>query len=147
MKQPFTSVYAHNRKRSSTFATINNEDSMTQQDDAHETDINVIMKKYGGQGGNYPTVVGTPLSGDFTQVGGYREMVERIKAADDAFQEIPAKMRERFNNDPEKFMEFIRDKDNLPEMRKLGLALPEKEPTPEPAPIKVVVTNPEPPKP
>lgn len=139
----FRSPYFHTREDSKKFATINNEESLTQQSDAVDCDINVIMKKY-AKTGQLPVVQLQPLYGDFTGVDDFRSMQDKIKAANDAFAAIPANIRKRFNNDPHEFIKFAADKDNLPELRKLGLADPEKPVPKEPDPIKVIVTNPDP---
>lgn len=141
----FTTPYSHNRDRSIFFGTNNTEESLTQQSDAEDCDINVIMKKY-ARTGQLPVVQLQPLYGDFSEVDDFRGMQDKIKAANDAFAEIPAHIRKRFNNDPQEFINFATDKENLPELRKLGLANPEIPAPVEPPPIKVVVTNPEQPK-
>lgn len=138
--QPFTSLYTHNDERSKLFATVNNEESMTQQDDAQDCDINVIMKRYGGTG-QLPVQVREPLYGDFTTASDYRTMLDTIRATEEAWGEIPAEVRDRFNNDPEKFMDFINDEKNLDEARKLGLALPEPPPPTPPEPMLVRVVE------
>lgn len=116
---------------------------MTQQGDASEADINVIVGRF-LKTGQLPQVQSQPLYGDFTNADDFRSMQDKLKAANDAFSEIPAKIRSRFNNDPAEFIEFASNKDNLPELRKLGLAPEEPPPTKEPDPIKVIVTNPDP---
>lgn len=114
--------------------TVNNEPSMTQESDAMETDINFIVKRFGVTG-QLPQVNMQPLYGDFTDVGDYRTAVERINAANTAFMGLPAETRKRFDNDPQKFVDFATNKDNLEELRKMGLAPPAPEPTiKEPAP-------------
>lgn len=141
--QPFTSLYEHTRKRSATFATVNNQESLTQQSDAAETDINVIMKRY-GPSGQLPNVQQQPIYGDFTGDLSYRTMVEKIKAADEAFQDVPADIRGRFENDPARWIDFVNDEKNLPELRRMGLAEPEKitPPPPEPMLVRVVADPP-----
>lgn len=124
------------------FSTINNEDSLTQQSDAEECDINIIMKKFSG--GQLPTAVGQPLYGDFSDGADYRTMVERIQNANDAFNELPADTRYFFHNDPARFMDFVQDEKNLPKLRELGLAMPEAPPPTEPEPQRVVIVNPTP---
>lgn len=143
--QPFTSLYTHNRERSKTFSTANTEESMTQKGDAAEADINVIMKRY-QPGAPLPQVTQQPIYGDFTEIGDYRSMVEKINAANEAFNQVPAHIRRRFGNDPQEFMNFVHNKDNLDELRKLGLANPEPTPPPKPAPMEVIITNPPDPK-
>lgn len=117
------------------YATVNLEESLTQQSDMEETDINVIMEKYRVTG-QVPGVVQPAMYGDFSGNLSYRDAVERVKEANDAWAEIPAKIRRRFANDPQEFMNFVNDPENLPEMRKMGLAKPEPivQNTPAPAP-------------
>lgn len=141
----FTSLYKHDRERSASFATVNNEESVTQQDDATEADINVIVGRF-IKTGQLPNVTMQPLSGDFVTAPDFRDIQERLRIANEAFAEVPAEIRKRFGNDPAEFIDFASKKENLPELRKLGLAMPEKAPPKEPDPIKVIVTNPEPPK-
>lgn len=100
--------------------TENHEEDMTQQSDMAECDINVIMSKYGGTG-QLPQVLDHPQYGDFTEVGDFRTMVETVRAAEEAFAGLPAKVRNRFHNDPEEMMEFLGDPDNRDEAVKLGL--------------------------
>lgn len=119
------------------------EDTLVQQNMAGETDINNIMAKYQKTGllthvaryaGNY---------GDFSEVPDYKTGVERVMAAEEMFMSLPAKIRDRFNNDPGKFIEFATDEKNLEEMRSMGLA-PEAPMPPEPQLVKVVAEPEEP---
>lgn len=142
----FTSNYRHDRTRSQRFATNNTLPSLTQQSDADETDINIIVKKY-VKGAGLPNVTQQPIYGDFTGDGyTYREMVEKIQAADAAFQEIPADIRGRFENDPNRWMQFVNDPKNIDELRRMGLAEPEKTPAPPPEPMLVRVVQDPPPQ-
>lgn len=108
-------------------ATFNTEESLTNQADAQEADINIIVKKYGITG-QMPQVTGlTPLYGDFTNADDYRTMLEKVNAAKDAFQQIPAHIRKEFDNDPAKFVQFAADKKNIEKLREWKLAVPKKE--------------------
>lgn len=70
-----------------------------------------------------------PQYGDIPAIE-YQEALNIIIAAEDAFAELPSSIRKRFNNNPEEFLEFVQDPDNLEEARKLGLAsLPPVQPT------------------
>ena len=42
--------------------------------------------------------------------------------------QLPAKARARFQNDPQQFMEFMNDEENIAEAIKLGLATKREEP-------------------
>lgn len=113
------------------------EESLTQQHMQAETDVNNIMAKY--QKHQIITHVSKYAGeyGDFSGVPDYREGLERIMAAEEMFQSLPAKIRDRFANDPANFIEFATNAENLPELRKMGLAPPEAEP-PKPQLVQVV---------
>lgn len=94
-----------------------------QQSAKEECDINTIVRRFGVTG-QLPLVAHVPNYGDFTGVDDYQSALEALKAADDAFMQMPAEVRKRFNNDPGVFVDFCSDPANLEEMRKLGLAPP-----------------------
>ena len=45
-----------------------------------------------------------------------------VASANSLFAGLPSTIREKFENDPAKFLEFAQDEENLDEMRKMGLA-------------------------
>lgn len=125
----FANAYTPKAERADPrWVTVNEEPTMTQQSDANETDINVIMAKY-QQTGQLPRVLTEPLFGDFTDAPDYRTAVETINAANAAFMEIPAKIRAQFGNDPAEFMKFAGDPKNKEELQKLGLLKDAPKPT------------------
>lgn len=118
----FATAYMGHPKRQ--WATLNTEESMTNQSDANETNINLIVAKY-LKTGMIPQVSKLqPLYGDFTQIGSYTDALETIRAAQDAFMEVPAKIREQFGNDPARFIEYVHDPKNIDQLRAWGLANP-----------------------
>lgn len=141
----FRTAYNHDRAISALFATINTEDSMTQQDDAKGCDINIIVKQF-TKSGQLPQIQETPLGGDFTNALDFRACQDKLKEANDAFLLVPAHIRKRFNNDAAEYIQFASNEENLDELRKLGLAKPAAPPPKEPEPMKVIITNPEIPK-
>lgn len=92
----------------------------TKQDMKDECDINRIMarfqktgavshvKEYGGQYGFAPAVT-------------FHESVEIVRKAQEMFDDLPSKLRKKFDNDPEKFLAFVQDEKNADEMLELGL--------------------------
>jgi len=112
------------------YATNNTEPSMTQVADASETNINIIMAKY-QKTGQLPRVLVEPLFGDFTEAPDYRQAVEAVNAAHEAFMEIPAKIRMQFGNDPQEFIKFCADPNNKADLDKWGLTEPPKPATME----------------
>lgn len=116
-----TQYTATGRERSHKFATVNNDDSMTQQSDANETDLNIIFGKF-VKTGQLPQVTMDPRYGDFSGATDYRTALDKINELKDAFNDVPANIRARFHNDPGEFLEFTQNPDNIDEMVKLGLA-------------------------
>ena len=97
--------------------------SMTQSQFKDECDINKIMDRYLRTG-----CLSDPLSqmkpgtyGDFTEMGDYMENMNKIIQAREMFDALPAKVRERFNNNPGAMIDFVMDPDNKDEAIKLGL--------------------------
>lgn len=118
------SAYNYDRRKASVDAGLRCEDpSLAQQSQKSESDINVIVKRF-GLTGQMPSGVRAPQFGDFTQVGDFRDAMDAIIAAENSFMQMPADVRKRFGNDPQSFLEFCSSADNLDEMRKLGLAVP-----------------------
>lgn len=113
------------------FGTHITEESLAQASDATETDINVIVERF-SKTGQLPVINLTPLTGDFSNVVDFRDAQEKLKEANEAFAQVPAKLRARFDNDPQKFIDYVLDPENNDELVKLGLKDKPKAPPPEP---------------
>lgn len=108
------------------------EPTRTKQEFRDETDINTLLRRFSVTG-ELPTGVRMPTYGDFDIVMDFQSAANAIAQANEAFEQMPAEVRRRFDNDPERFVAFCSDRDNLAEARKLGLVPPEELP-PKPAP-------------
>lgn len=111
----------------------------TKQSFKDECDINTIVKRFGL--GVVPVPEGTYAwtNADFSGVTDFRTALEMVVMAEDSFMTLPVGVRNRFDNDPGKFVEFASDPKNGEELVALGLATKR----PEIAPVKVeVVTTP-----
>ena len=97
--------------------------SLAVQSQKDEADINTIVRNFGVTG-RIPEGVRVPSYGDFDLANDYRTCLEAIREAEASFMAMPADVRTRFDNDPQLFLEFCADSNNLAEMRKLGLAVP-----------------------
>lgn len=97
------------------------EPTMTQQHFKDQQDINRIVKQYAKTGVASQTTR-MPLPEDFVGITDYHTAMNAIKAGDEAFDSLPSKIRERFNNDPAEFVDFCLDEANNEEAAKLGLA-------------------------
>lgn len=106
---------------------LDEEPSYTQQQFKEESDINEIMRRF-GQGETIGPDYRTPLTGDFTGITDFTTAMQRATEAQSNFMQLPADLRERFANDPQRLLNFVSDEANRDEGIKLGLinAPPEK---------------------
>lgn len=100
------------------------EPSKTQQSFREECDINTLIYRF-GLSGSLPQGLRAPTYGDFSGVDDYQSAMNSIIAADDAFMQMPANVRARFNNSAHEFVNFCSDSKNRDEAVKLGLVLPQ----------------------
>lgn len=96
------------------------DDSLASQADAKDADINVIMDRY-ARTGQMPVISRLPSFGDFTGISDYREALEAVRSAEGMFLALPAKVRARFENDPQQFVEFCQVEGNRLELAEMGL--------------------------
>lgn len=115
--------------------------SLTSQAMTDEVNINKIMARV-LKGQPVLTSVGEPFYGDVSEFGGLQEAIIKVQEADDLFAQYPAELREKFENDPVKFVEFMEDPENLDEAIELGLAKPRPVVTTPPAPEPAAVVTP-----
>lgn len=101
--------------------------SLTMQADADELDINNIMARY-IKTGVAPASRYAPFYGDASALPSFQEAQQILIDANMAFESLPAKVRDRFHNDPARFLEFMGDEANEDEARSLGLLDPKKAP-------------------
>lgn len=116
-------------------AIIFKDNSRAEQAHANDVDINQIMAK--AQQG-IPSDYIRENAGhymDATSLSFYQSQTI-IANANSMFEDLPAKIRNRFENDPGKFLSFVQDEKNLDEMVELKLIdapiIDDPEPTPEP---------------
>lgn len=100
------------------------DEDKTVQSFKEEADINVLVRRFGITG-QMPQGVVPPTYGVFEDVFDFKSAMDAIAVARESFDAMPGDVRAKFQNDPQKFVEFCSNKDNLPEMRKMGLAIPE----------------------
>lgn len=89
-----------------------------------ECDVNTIMARYERTGELQHVASMAAEYGDYYDVTDYKTGAERLLAAEALFMELPARLRDRFNNDPAQFIGFATDEKNIDELRSLGLAEP-----------------------
>ncbi len=84
-----------------------------------ECDINTIMGRYIATGALPPMMQG----GDYGVASAvtYHEALNTVREAEEMFNNLPSKLRNRFEGDPARFLDYVQDEDNEPEMLELGL--------------------------
>lgn len=73
-------------------------ESIVQQQYLDETDVNVIVRRFGISQLAAQNAMG--VYGDFTGIYDYESAVARIEGAQERFMRLPAEVRDRFRNDP-----------------------------------------------
>lgn len=95
--------------------------SLAQQHLAEECDINHIVATF-TRTGQLPQHSMPPLQQDFSdRVYSFQDAMDLVVQARESFQAMPAEVRNRFQNDPAKFVDFCSDEANRDDMRKMGL--------------------------
>lgn len=97
-------------------------ESLTQQNFGDECDIKCIMERYKRTGilPDPPTL--PAMYADLALIGDYQSHMNKIVAADESFNALPAELRAEFDNDPHKFVEFASVPENADKLVKWGLA-------------------------
>lgn len=104
------------------FKSMGNRPKKTRQEFKDECDINKKIQKHLKMYGTLPVPPsGVQLYQDTTQIGDYRSALDRVIKAKEAFHRMDGKILKRFDNDPDKLIDFINDPANLEEGRALGI--------------------------
>jgi len=138
-EKKFSSLY--NRHASEPFCCDG--DSRTHQSFKDECDINNILNRYARTGVLPQMIKSNPRYGDFATVQSYQDACNVVLLAQEQFNALDANVRDRFNNDPSKFLAFCSDEKNKAEMISLGLAVDKKLKIDEPSSIPIVEKKPE----
>lgn len=108
--------------------------SRAQQQFRDECDINTIVERF-GLTHEVPAGARMPSYGDFTGISDFHSAMTAVRQAQEQFMQLPAQLRERFANDPQRLLVFLADSDNRDEAIKLGLVeAPEASQAPTPLP-------------
>lgn len=87
-----------------------------------DVDLNVILARYGVTDlSQLPRVTDPRYYGDFTNAPTFREILDVTHDATMKFQQLPAKIRKRFNDSPAELALWLNDKDNMEEAVAIGL--------------------------
>lgn len=117
LKPTFRSAYNLGNENYSIAAT----DGITEQHHSESCDINKILAQF-MQTGIMPPTNPDPQYGDLTDSSlQFNEAMNQIAQAKSLFEELPDQVRERFDNEPYKFLQFAQDENNHDAMIEMGL--------------------------
>ena len=125
----FASAYDNFDARSEELGLKCLDDSLTQQQFRDESDINNIVDRF-MKTGHLPDPVSMPQYMDYEGVFDFQSAMNVVRQADENFMRMDAKVRARFHNSPQEFLEFFADSANSEEAVRLGLALPKAKESP-----------------
>jgi phage internal scaffolding protein len=117
-----------------------NKPSRTKQSFMDECDINVIMAQY-QQTGVIDFVTKHPPQFIDCTGADFDKAAYTVAAAQSLFNDLPSALRNRFENDPAQFLDFVHDESNKEEAQALGLLKPAA-PAAAPAPATPEPTKP-----
>lgn len=99
--------------------------TVTKQSFKEDCDINLIMARFVKTGIIDHVREHGPEYG-FASSDDFRDSMELISKANSMFEELPSPIRNKFENDPARFLDFVQNPENIKEMQELGLAYNEK---------------------
>lgn len=107
ISKPYRTAYSYDANKASRESGLTfSKPTKTQQHNKDETDINVIVQRFGVTG-VLPQARNPPTYGDFTGINDYHQALDLIIQAQDSFNELPVTVRKHFDHDPGKFLAFI----------------------------------------
>lgn len=110
------------RKRVKTFFPEN--DDRTDQSFKEECDVNNIVSKFSKTGAITHISRIQGVYADLTEVTDLLAMKETVQMAQNAFDALPSSLRNKLNNDPSQFIEYLNDPKNSEELISLGILTP-----------------------
>jgi len=94
--------------------------TLAQQQFKDECDINVLFSRY-LETGEIPQVMDGLTYGNFEGVFDFQSAMNAVRTAEGLFSQLPARIKNRFDNDPQKMLDFLHDPENRDEAEFLGL--------------------------
>lgn len=125
----FITAYGPKKKVAISFPASEGPHGRTKQSFKEQCDVNNIMKRFQKSGVLDFTTRYQPQYADVTALS-YQRAMDTIASANSMFHELPAHVRDRFENKPQAFLEFVNNPNNRAEARELGLLKPDSEPAP-----------------
>lgn len=103
---------------------------VTKQSHKDECDIHKILNQYKKTGIISHITSHQGLYLDLPDNIDYQAAIALVRDADDAFASLPSSVRDKYNNDPERFLQAVFDPSQRSELEALGVFEPKKAPSP-----------------
>lgn len=120
-------------------------ESLTVQSERERVSLSNIISRVMKGGG---LAAGVPVRrgfyGDISNAPTFIQALNVVANAQARFAELPAKVRDQFNNDPATMLRFVDDPENKEAAIKLGLLPAPDVPPPPPEPLSVRIVDPPP---
>ena len=113
----FRNAYERSSKPGMTFE----KPSLTQQHFKDECDINLIIKRFTKNDLALMAMMSDMQYGDYSTPVDFHEAMNIVIRAQEQFEALPSSVRDKFDNDPAKMLDFVSKKENIEESVKLGL--------------------------
>lgn len=127
MEQFFKTEFNHDRDAESLRLGLECKDpTRAQQQFKDECDINVLFGRY-LETGEMPQVLDGLSYGNFEGIFDFQTAMNSVRLAQEQFATLPARIKNRFDNDPQKLIAFLDDPENREEAEFLGLTNKRKE--------------------
>lgn len=98
------------------------EPSLTKQADFDRANIHSLLSRF-QKSGHIRQVTAQPLQGGIPDVDSFHEAMNIVTTARQSFDALPSQIREKFENNPAKMLQFVSDEKNQSELVALGLAV------------------------
>jgi len=132
--QAYNSFYVHNTLPRSATDIDTGTEMITKQSMAAECDINNILKQYSKTGIMEHINTANAQWLDLPSQIEYQRSLNTMIAAEDAFAQLPAAVRDYYLNDPENLLAALDNPQQADKLREFGILKPLPEPAPSPAP-------------
>lgn len=117
---PFLRTDSNYQRDTRETALICKDKTLAQQQFKDQCDINILHARY-LETGEIPQVEEGLTYGNFTGIFDFQTAMNAVRTAEGLFQQFPARIKNRFDNDPQKLLEFLRNDENREEAEFLGI--------------------------
>jgi len=121
----FKHAYSYIETRFSVPLDFKGTESRTEQHHRTECDINVLLGRYRATG-QLPAYSKMGSFMDVTSMD-FQSAMDIVASGSRAFESLPSAIRNRFQNDPALFLDFVHDPANKDDLVKMGLAVAPKD--------------------